>query len=119
MYASVQINLFTNRIITRTKETSRDGVSVERRAGFVNRVYQQRQEVDVNRDRLEGKWKQFSGSVRERWGWLTGDRLSIVSGKHDRLAGKYQEQYGINKEEGERQLREFLHRNRDWDPSSH
>jgi len=80
-------------------------------------VYGQWQEVHVNRDRIEGKWKQFSGTVKERWGRLTDDRLSMVAGKHDRLAGKYQEQYGINREEGERQLREFRHRNRDWDPS--
>jgi uncharacterized protein YjbJ (UPF0337 family) len=55
--------------------------------------------------------------MRERWGRLTGDQVSIVAGKHDRLAGKYQERYGINMEEGERQLREFRRRNRNWDPS--
>ena len=71
----------------------------------------------MNRDRLEGKWKQFSGSVREQWGRITDDRLSVVAGKHDQLAGRYQEQYGITKEEGERQLREFLRRNRDWESS--
>jgi len=73
--------------------------------------------VNVNRDRLEGKWKQFSGSLREQWGRLTDDPLSLVAGKHDRLAGQYQEQYGINKEKGERRLREFRRRNRDWDPT--
>jgi uncharacterized protein YjbJ (UPF0337 family) len=66
----------------------------------------------VNRDRLEGKWKQLSGSVRERWGRLTGDRLSVVAGAHDQLAGKHQEQYGVHREEGERHLREFLRRHR-------
>jgi uncharacterized protein YjbJ (UPF0337 family) len=81
-------------------------------------VYEQRQEVDVNRDRLEGKWKQFSGSVTEQWGRLTDDRLSIVAGKHNQVAGMIQERHGIYKEESERQLREFLNRNRDWDPSS-
>ena len=68
----------------------------------------------MNRDRLEGKWKQLSGSVREQWGRLTDDRLSMVAGRHDQLAGRYQEQYGITKEEGKHQLREFLRRNRDW-----
>ena len=72
----------------------------------------------MNRDRLEGKWKQLSGSMRERWGKLTDDRLSVVAGKHDQLAGRYQEQYGVNQEEGKRQLREFLRRNRDWESSS-
>lgn len=72
----------------------------------------------MNRDRLEGKWKQLSGSVREQWGRLTADGVSVVAGKHDQLAGRRQERYGINKEEGERQLREFLRRNRDWDSST-
>ena len=71
----------------------------------------------MNRDRLQGKWKQFTGSMRERWGRLTDDRLSVVAGKHNQLAGRYQEQYGITREEGERQLKDFLRRNRDWDPS--
>jgi uncharacterized protein YjbJ (UPF0337 family) len=71
----------------------------------------------MNRDRLAGKWKQLSGNVRERWGRLTDDPLSVVAGRHNRLAGRCQEQYGITKEEGERQLSEFLRRNRDWGPS--
>lgn len=72
----------------------------------------------MNRDRLEGKWKQFSGSVRERWGRLTADRLSVVAGQHDQLAGRVQERSGIYKEEGERELRAFMRRNRDWNSTS-
>lgn len=77
----------------------------------------QPREIVMNRDRLEGKWKQLSGSVREQWGRLTDDRLSVVAGRHDQLAGRHQEQYGINREQGERELRAFLRRNRDWDSS--
>ena len=117
MYATVQINRFMCRIIPPAKETSRDDVSVERRAGFVSRVYQQRQEVDVNWDRLEGKWKQLSGSVREQWGKLTDDQLSVTAGKYDQAVGRYQEKYGITKENGARALTEFLRRNRDWESS--
>ena len=73
----------------------------------------------MNRDRLEGKWKQLRGRVREQWGWLIQDRLSVVAGKHDQAAGKYQEQYGITREEGARQLKEFQRRNRDWSSTSH
>lgn len=72
----------------------------------------------MNRDRLGGKWKQFSGRVRERWGKLTDDQLSVVGGKHDQAAGRYQERSGITKEQGERVLGEFLRRNRDWDSSN-
>jgi uncharacterized protein YjbJ (UPF0337 family) len=72
----------------------------------------------VNRDRWEGKWKQISGSVREQWGRLTDDRVSVVAGKHNQVAGRIQERCGIYKEQGERQLKEFRHRNRDLDSPS-
>jgi len=72
----------------------------------------------MNRDRLEGKWKQLSGKVREQWGRLTDDRLSVIAGKHDQFAGSIQERYGIYKEQGERQFREFQRRNRNWNSSS-
>lgn len=69
----------------------------------------------MNRDRWQGKWKQISGSVRERWGRLTDDRLSVIAGRHNQVAGRIQERCGIYKEQGERELRDFLHRNRDLD----
>lgn len=37
---------------------------------------------------------------------------------HSQLAGSVQEQFGITKEESQRQLADFLHRNRRWNPSS-
>lgn len=98
--------------------TSEVGISIERRADFIKRVYEQRQEIDMNRDRLEGKWKQFSGRVRERWGKLTDDKLSVAAAKYDQAVGRNQEKYGITKEQGARVLTEFLSRNRDWDSSS-
>jgi len=72
----------------------------------------------MNHDRIEGKWKQFSGALRERWGELTGNRLRVIAGRHDQHAGKAQELYGIKKAEAQRELKEFLHRNRQWDVSS-
>jgi uncharacterized protein YjbJ (UPF0337 family) len=80
-------------------------------------MHEQRPEFDMNSDRLEGKWKQFSGRWRERWGRLVEDRLSVIAGRHNQRAGRYQERYGIAREEGERQLKDFLRRNRDWNPS--
>jgi uncharacterized protein YjbJ (UPF0337 family) len=72
----------------------------------------------MNRDRIEGRWKQVSGRLREQWGMLTSDQRSVVAGRHDQLAGRAQEQYGITKEESLCQLKDFLHRNRRWNPSN-
>jgi uncharacterized protein YjbJ (UPF0337 family) len=69
----------------------------------------------MNRERIAGKWKQFSGALRERWGKLIADRRCVDEGRHDQSAGRAQELYGVNKEKSQRELREFLYRNRRWD----
>ena len=71
----------------------------------------------MNRDRVEGNWKQFSGSVRAQWGRLTGNESGANAGKRDQLAGSIQERHGLTEEESARQLRDFLRRNRDWNLS--
>lgn len=71
----------------------------------------------MNRDRVEGNLKQFSGILKEQWGRLTGNDLGVDAGRRDRLAGSIQARHGLSKEEAERQVREFLYRNRDWDIS--
>jgi len=62
----------------------------------------------MNWDQVEGKWKQFQGTVREHWGKLTDDDLQQVAGKRDQLVGRIQERYGITREEAHKQLEEFL-----------
>lgn len=61
----------------------------------------------MNKDRIQGKWKQLAGTLKEKWGKLTDDDLSIVEGNSEYLAGKLQERYGIAREEAERQVQEF------------
>ena len=48
-------------------------------------------------DRVEGDWKQMKGKVKERWGKLTDDDLTAISGRRDQLEGKIQERYGYAK----------------------
>lgn len=61
----------------------------------------------MNDDRIKGKWKQISGSAKEKWGKLTDDDLQVAEGNSEYLAGKIQERYGVAKDEAERQVREF------------
>lgn len=72
----------------------------------------------MNRDRVEGNWKQFSGYLQEQWGRLTRDPERELTGQRDRIAGRAQERYGISKQRAARQLGDFLKRNRDWYPSN-
>jgi uncharacterized protein YjbJ (UPF0337 family) len=48
----------------------------------------------MNKDVLEGKWKQVRGEAKAWWGKLTDDDLDRASGKLEVLAGLLQERYG-------------------------
>jgi len=61
----------------------------------------------MNWDQLEGKWKQYSGKAKEKWGKLTDDDLDVIRGRRDQLIGKIQERYGIVRQEAEKQVDEF------------
>lgn len=62
----------------------------------------------MNWNQIEGKWKQFSGRVKERWGKLTDNDLTAINGQREQLAGILQERYGWAKDQTERQIEEFL-----------
>jgi uncharacterized protein YjbJ (UPF0337 family) len=62
----------------------------------------------MNKDTIEGNWKQLKGNVKARWGKLTDNDLDVANGSADILSGKIQERYGIAREEAEKQLDEFL-----------
>lgn len=61
----------------------------------------------MNWDQIEGKWTNFKGQVREKWGKLTDDDIDVIAGNRDKLRGKIQERYGLAKENAEEQLRKF------------
>jgi uncharacterized protein YjbJ (UPF0337 family) len=61
----------------------------------------------MNWDQAAGNWKQFKGKVKEQWGKLTDDEVDEIAGKRDQLVGKIQKQYGISKEEAERQVKNW------------
>ena len=61
----------------------------------------------MNWDRIEGRWQETKGKIREQWGRLTDDDLDIIAGKRDQLVGILQRRYGESRDEMERQVREF------------
>jgi uncharacterized protein YjbJ (UPF0337 family) len=60
--------------------------------------------MNKNWDGIAGKWKQYSGEVKKKWGKLTDDELMEVNGNREILAGKLQEKYGIAKEQADNQI---------------
>jgi len=58
----------------------------------------------MNRDIVEGKWKQMRGQVREWWGKLTDDELEQAGGKADQLIALLQQKYGYSREQAEQEF---------------
>jgi uncharacterized protein YjbJ (UPF0337 family) len=58
----------------------------------------------MNRDTIEGNWRQIKGKLKERWGKLTDDELDQVEGNYEMLCGKIQKAYGLSRDEVERDL---------------
>jgi len=61
----------------------------------------------MNWDVIEGKWKQFAGTARTRWGKLTESDWDVIAGKKDQLVGRLQELYGWDKDQANREADEW------------
>lgn len=58
----------------------------------------------MNKDRMEGNWKQLKGKAKEKWGELTDDELDRIDGKTDQLVGAVQKHYGRSRDEAEKEV---------------
>ncbi|MBB5213945.1 CsbD family protein [Parapusillimonas granuli] len=66
----------------------------------------------MNKDTIEGQWKQLAGKAKAVWGDITDDELTRINGNAQQLAGLVQERYGRTREEAEREVKEFFDKNR-------
>jgi uncharacterized protein YjbJ (UPF0337 family) len=64
-------------------------------------------EDSMNKDIAAGNFKQIKGKIKQQWGKLTDDEIDQLEGNTEILAGKLQERYGWEKEEAERQVKDF------------
>jgi uncharacterized protein YjbJ (UPF0337 family) len=53
----------------------------------------------MNKDILEGQWKQIRGEAKAWWGKLTDNDLDRAAGKFEVLAGILQEKYGYTRQQ--------------------
>ncbi len=61
----------------------------------------------MNKDIIEGNWKQLAAKIKEKWGKLTDDDLSRAEANKDHLLGRLQEHYGLAKDKAEAKLKEL------------
>ena len=62
----------------------------------------------MNWDQVEGKWKEMTGQVQQKWGKLSDDEVQQVRGDRRELSGKIQNKYGVTKEEADKQIDDWL-----------
>ena len=53
----------------------------------------------MNKQQLEGKWKQIKGQFQQKYGILTDDDIAFAEGKFDEMVGAIEEKTGKKKEE--------------------
>jgi uncharacterized protein YjbJ (UPF0337 family) len=61
----------------------------------------------MNKDILEGNWKEIKGNVQKQWGKLTNDHLDQINGSREKLSGAIQKSYGVAREDAEKQMKEW------------
>ena len=61
----------------------------------------------MNWEQIQGKWQEYKGQAKQRWGKLTDNDLTVINGKRDVLAGKLLASYGNSKERVEKEIAEF------------
>lgn len=61
----------------------------------------------MNTDTMAGNWKQVKGKIKEKWGKLTDDDLTVIEGKADQLVGRLQERYGYAQDRAKKEADEF------------
>jgi uncharacterized protein YjbJ (UPF0337 family) len=62
----------------------------------------------MNWNQVAGKWKQYKGQAKEKWGKMTDDDLDVIDGRRQQLVGKIQERYGLARDAAESQVDEFV-----------
>jgi uncharacterized protein YjbJ (UPF0337 family) len=67
-------------------------------------------EDHMNRDQVEGKWKELKGEAKVQWGKLTDDDLMKIDGTKDKLVGVIQQRYGYAREQAAKEVEAFWNR---------
>ena len=64
----------------------------------------------MNKEQFKGSWRQFTRTLKKRWGLLADNDLLGVAGDDDRFKGAVQKRYGDQKEEAARWAEDWCER---------
>ncbi len=61
----------------------------------------------MNKNILQGNWKQIKGKIESEWGKLTNDPTEQALGNIEQFKGYLQKQYGWTEDEAKKKLSNF------------
>ncbi len=70
----------------------------------------------LNKNIIQGKWKEVKGKLHQQWGNITDDEVSKMKGSYEELAGILQKKYGYDERRSEKEIETFVKKNH-WDES--
>ena len=70
----------------------------------------------MNANHFKGKWNQFKGELKKKWGDFTDDDLMEIEGDYDKFKGALQERYADREDEINRWVDEWYRTSQTKDP---
>jgi uncharacterized protein YjbJ (UPF0337 family) len=62
----------------------------------------------MNWEHVKADWDLVKGRVKSKWGKLTDNDMTVISGKWDELVARLRHKYGYEKDHAEREVDDFL-----------
>lgn len=68
----------------------------------------------MSRERYAGIWLELSGWTVAAWGDMIGDSHLATRGRRDQAVGRLRQDSALEREQADRQLKDFRHHHRNW-----
>jgi uncharacterized protein YjbJ (UPF0337 family) len=65
----------------------------------------------MNKDIIQGNWKEVKGKLKQQWGKLTDDDITQLKGSYQELEGVLQKRYGYQKDQVKKEIDNFIDNN--------
>ncbi|MFZ0564988.1 MAG: CsbD family protein [Chlamydiales bacterium] len=62
----------------------------------------------MDQNEFQAKWNELKGQIKQKWGKLTDNDLSQITGNKDKLISALQERYGYMKDQAVKQVNSWL-----------
>jgi uncharacterized protein YjbJ (UPF0337 family) len=65
--------------------------------------------MDANQDLLQGNWPELKAQIKQQWGKLTDDDVTLLSGRPAELGRLLRQRYGYGQAQAEMEIDNWLH----------